>query len=565
MLDQDKGKQELIEELAEMRRRVSVLETALANQQRDSERLHKTEAQWRSIVANAPVFVALVDRAGTIQLFNRYQPGFSQDNVLGKDVCDFVQPEYHELVRTCVARVFQTGEQTSYDSVGAGPKGVNSWYETHVGPVKMDSQIIGAALVSIDITDRRQAEEALAASEERFRKVFDEGPIGVVLAGLDTRIQHVNRRLCEMLGYSEEEIIALEVAGITHSDDYERDYQLVTKLLRGEIPFYTIEKRYIRKDGQEIWGQMTASLVHDANGKPTSGIAMVEDITKRKLAESVVRQLFDEMEQRVHERTAELREANENLDIFRRFAEDAEEGFGMSDFDGRILYANPMLCRLFGEDKPENAIGKNVSTYYPPEYVQRRRDELIPVLLREGHLHIEQTVLPRHGKTIQTLRSTFLIRDEDGSPFRIAVVISDITERKQAEERLAESEAKYRDLVETTDTGYLILDEEGRVVDANAEYVRLTGHRSLSEIIGRRVEEWTAPHDAQRNALEVEKCLQTGYVRQLEVEYLSPDGRITPIEINAKVSKTKQGLPQHLWVKKRRVARDFLVVSGLDF
>ena len=97
--------------------------------------------------------------------------------------------------------------------------------------------------------------------------------------------------------------------------------------------------------------------------------------------------------------------------------------------------------------------------------------------------------MPRRGKPIATLQSTFLIRDEDGNPFRIAVVISDITERKRAEGAIAESEAKYRHLVETTGTGYVILDGEGRVVDANAEYVRLTGHRSLGEILGRGVEE----------------------------------------------------------------------------
>jgi PAS domain S-box-containing protein len=391
------------------------------------------------------------------------------------------------------------------------------------------------------IDDPKRTHEALRESVERFRKVFEEGPIGLLLVGTDGRIQHANRRFCEMLGYSESEIIAVGLAGISHADDWERDHPFVSRLWRGEISYYQAEKRYLRKDGQVVWGQLTVSLMHDEAGRPMNTIGMIEDITERKQAEEALRKAHDELEQRVHERTAELAKADEDLAIFRRFAEASGEGLGMSDFDGRIAYVNPTLCRLFGGEKPEDVIGQKVFTYYQKEYVQKRQDELIPTLLREGHWHAEQTVLPRHGKPISTLQSTFLIRDENGNPFRIAVVISDITERKQAEEALAESEAKYRHLVETTDTGYVILDGEGRVMDANVEYVRLTGHRSLSEILGRRVEEWTAPHDAVRNAREIQKCLEKGAVRQLEVDYRGPDGTVTPIEANASVIETKQG------------------------
>ena len=95
----------------------------------------------------------------------------------------------------------------------------------------------------------------------------------------------------------------------------------------------------------------------------------------------------------------------------------------------------------------------------------------------------------------------------------------------------------YKALIETTDTGFSILDAKGKVVDANQEYIRISGHKTLSEILGRSVVEWTAEHDKKRNALEVAKCLKQGFVRGLEIDYVDREGRIRPVEIQATVLK----------------------------
>jgi PAS domain S-box-containing protein len=99
----------------------------------------------------------------------------------------------------------------------------------------------------------------------------------------------------------------------------------------------------------------------------------------------------------------------------------------------------------------------------------------------------------------------------------------------------------YAALVETTDTGYVILDAMGHVIDANKEYVRLTGYNTLDQIKGRSVVEWTAPYDQERNAQEVKKCFEKGYVRNLVIDYIMPNGNAVPIEINATVVDTNQG------------------------
>src|SRR5271169_6132008 len=97
------------------------------------------------------------------------------------------------------------------------------------------------------------------------------------------------------------------------------------------------------------------------------------------------------------------------------------------------------------------------------------------------------------------------------------------------EQELRESDERYRTLIETTDTGFVIIDAEGRVIDANLKYISLTGRRELKEILGRRVTEWTAGHERKRNKEAIRRCLDEGYIRNFEIDYAGPQGRIIPL------------------------------------
>jgi PAS domain S-box-containing protein len=119
---------------------------------------------------------------------------------------------------------------------------------------------------------------------------------------------------------------------------------------------------------------------------------------------------------------------------------------------------------------------------------------------------------------------------------------TDDVERRRTEAALRESEEKYKALIETTGVGYAILSPDGGVLDANEEYVRLTGHRKLAEITGHSVIEWTAPYDRERNAAEIRKCLQQGLTKDLEIDYVKGEGRITPVAINATVVTNSRGI-----------------------
>jgi PAS domain S-box-containing protein len=297
-------------------------------------------------------------------------------------------------------------------------------------------------------------------------------------------------------------------------------------------------------------------------------------LIQRQRAQAELRQHRDHLEQLVHERTAALSIANEELqreiqerrrgeealrqshDELRAIYDQAVDGILIADAErGGIVRANSAYCRMLGYSEAE--VGSLSSEQvHPPEVMPKVWDhfaalkrgvaarlEDLPFLRRDGGVVFADVV---SRPIYYDQRSCWI------SFFR------DITERKRAEQALVESEAKYRQLVEITDTGYAILDAQGRIADANREYVRLSGHRDLKDILGRSAVEWTAPHDLQRNAREVAKCVETGHVRQLEIDYVRPDGGVTPVEINAACIDTPQGkriLALHRDISERRQAQ----------
>jgi two-component system cell cycle sensor histidine kinase/response regulator CckA len=136
--------------------------------------------------------------------------------------------------------------------------------------------------VNLDITDRKQADSKLRDSEERFRRVFEEGPLGIALVARDQRFLKVNSALCQMVGYTQEELIQKTFTDITHPDDVRVDAELAEQLVRGEVPFYRIQKRYVKKTGEIIWINLTASIISSPDGEPIHRLTMIEDITESK-------------------------------------------------------------------------------------------------------------------------------------------------------------------------------------------------------------------------------------------------------------------------------------------
>lgn len=186
-------------------------------------------------------------------------------------------------------------------------------FSIYVAPVAESGY---ANLYGFDTTELRDRERALRDLSERFRSTFEQAAVGMAHVSPDGRWLRVNRRLCEILGYSKAELLDLSFQDLTHPDEIARGREIMAGLLSGSQRSHSIEKRYIRKDRSTIWANLTTSLVRDADGTPEYFISVIEDVSERKRGQEEIRRLNSELEERVRHRTAQLQALNEELEAF---------------------------------------------------------------------------------------------------------------------------------------------------------------------------------------------------------------------------------------------------------
>jgi len=153
-------------------------------------------------------------------------------------------------------------------------------------------QPVGFLGVLSDITERKQREAELRVSEERFRRAFDDAPIGMCLVSPEGRLLKVNRVVCAMLGYSESELLRRDFQSITHPDDLQQDLALLRKVVDGEIPSYQVEKRYLHRNGSPVYANLSVSLVRDRDNAPLYFVSQIENITHRREMDRLKREFI---------------------------------------------------------------------------------------------------------------------------------------------------------------------------------------------------------------------------------------------------------------------------------
>jgi PAS domain S-box-containing protein len=212
--------------------------------------------------------------------------GWTAPEVIGRNLADLrlVHVADCRRVESLMSRMVN-GRETQIVSANrnytkAGGEVHMEWYNSAVlDPAGRPSSILAFGM---DVTARKQAEHALRDSEERFRATVEQAEVGIAHVGLGGEWLLVNQKLCDIVGYTRDELLTRHFRELTHPDDLESDLELLESLLAGEIHSYSLEKRYLRKDGSIVWISLTVSMVRDAAGTPRYCISVIKDITQRR-------------------------------------------------------------------------------------------------------------------------------------------------------------------------------------------------------------------------------------------------------------------------------------------
>ena len=288
------------------------------------------------------------------------------------------------------------------------------WIQLATRSITMSGAPTLIAMV-LDIHDRRQAEDALRTSEERFRSAFDASAVGMGLTALDGRWMQVNPSLCRIVGYSAQELCRHTFMEITHPDDLADDLLEVEQLRTGRIPHFTKEKRYLHRDGHPVWVNLTMALVHDASGRPLHTVAHVEDISDRKRLEQ------------------ELRDSEE---LMRQMAESVSQMFFLADlFEHRFLYVSPAAEAVLG-CRPADLLADPAvwrQSIHPDD--RERVAQVVQQGMRGGRYDMQFRIATAPDVVRWVHARSFPVLGAHGKPYRSAGVVEDITARKILEIR----------------------------------------------------------------------------------------------------------------------------------
>jgi len=362
--------------------------------------------------------------------------GYSREELLSLRVPDINPTATKSSVAKDVEQLKETGSVVK-ECLHRRKDGYTFPVEISMTWVELDRDYV--VVIVHDLTERKLAESRLRASEERYRAVHDRAPVGICWIETPTgRFLGVNQKYCEIVGRTERELLALTFHEITHPDDVKENLKRLRELVEGEGRHCVIEKRYIRPDGSVRWAEVEVVAMWPDGEDPVWHMAIVQDITERKQAEEALRT----SERQQHKIAKQLETERARLIEAQAVA---KVGSWETELPSLEITWSEQTHRIFETDS---------SHFHPrrPDFVKLIHPEdrtkvdaaFEASLEKDAPSKLEYRIVMADGRVKVLEERWKVFRDEEGRPVRLVGTCSDITERKQAEEALRQSEQRFR-------------------------------------------------------------------------------------------------------------------------
>jgi PAS domain S-box-containing protein len=364
----------------------------------------------------------------------------------------------------------------------------------------------------------------LEESEERFRFIFEQAPLGVTILGPDLRVIRANAELARQVGRKVEDLPGTPMAELTHPEDREASLARSRDLLEGRVESHQIDKRYLRPDGSVVWGRLTARLHRDRHGHPAYIISLIEDITERK-------KTLEELE--LSRRTAQT------------LIDTTEDTILLLDQTGIILACNQAWAGRAGK-RVEEMVGTHVNEHIPTDKTIQREAMGRRAMATGQMVNFEDQFVGRYFDY-----HLHPVPGPDGGYSRVAVYARDITQRRRTEQALSLSEQTFRMLFEGSMDAVFFTAPDGTVSAANPVACEMFGCNEQEIRTAGRAGLMDAG-DPRLGSLLQERDL-SGQARG-EATAIRKDGSKFPVEISSRIFADQAGA-QRTWIAMRDISK----------
>jgi PAS domain S-box-containing protein len=364
--------------------------------------------------------------------------------------------------------------------------------------------------VEKEVEEHRKAEEAIRASEEKFRLTFELSSVGQLLTTPDGKLAKVNKVFCDMLGYSAKELETKSFDEVTHPDDNAISKECIRCLLAAEQETHRFEKRFIRKDGKIVWTDVNTILLRDPEGKPLHFVTHVWDISKRKKAETALR----ESENR-------FRTLMENIPgaVYRC----------SMDNDWTMHYLSDVIKNICGYPAKDfiNNEKRTYNSIIHPDDQGRVSNTIHKALNNDKRYEIEYRILHKKGNIVWVYEKGQIIINPEGRVNFLDGIIVDITDRKNAQEELDKERALLDTFMDNVPDNIYFKDIESRFIRINKAMAGYFGLKNPGEAVGKKDSDFFSDEHAQQAYADEQGIIKTGMAVRKEEKETWPDGKIS--------------------------------------